>query len=188
MFNISFNPYKSYSDEELIQAYKESENNKYIGELYKRYQHLVMGIALKYLNNKNDAADITMDVFEIVLKKITNRDIANFKGWLYIITKNHIFSKFRNKMLNSVEFKNDLMENEVIDTLYYDYEMDSTFEQLEKAMNTLNNQQRICVQEFYLKDKSYKDIAEEMSLDLNAVKSFIQNGKRNLKIFLQKNI
>jgi RNA polymerase sigma-70 factor (ECF subfamily) len=186
MFNISLNPYKSYTDEELIVAYKESGNSKYIGELYKRYNHLIMGVALKYFKNHDEAQDIVMEVFELVLQKLLKSEVKVFKGWLYILTKNHIMGKFRNKMLKNTEYTDTFMENENDEHLLYDSEIEMPYEQLEKGLQSLNEQQQICIKQFYLEDKSYKEISDGTGWDINAVKSFIQNGKRNLKIFLQK--
>jgi len=185
MFNISLNPYKSYSDEELIVAYKESGNTKYVGELYKRYSHLVMGMALKYIKNNHEAQDIVMEVFEIVIHKLLKNEVKIFKGWLYILTKNHIMGKFRNKMLKNVVYTDVIMENEEREHLLYDIEIEMPYDQLEKALQTLNEQQKICIKQFYLEDKSYKEINESTGWDMNAIKSFIQNGKRNLKLYLQ---
>ncbi len=187
MFNISLNPYKSYSDEELISSFKESGNNKYVGELYKRYHHLVMGMALKHFKHTHEAQDIVMEVFELLLQKLLKNEIQHFKGWLYILTKNHIMGKFRNKMLKNVEYTESFMENEGEDHLLYDSEIEMPYEQLEKGLLTLNDQQKQCIKQFYLEDKSYKEISESTGYEISAVKSFIQNGKRNLKIFLQKN-
>jgi RNA polymerase sigma-70 factor (ECF subfamily) len=58
---------------------------------------------------------------------------------------------------------------------------------LEKGLENLDEEQRICLKMFYLEKKSYQEITEFTGYDLNKVKSYIQNGKRNLKIFMEKN-
>ncbi len=57
---------------------------------------------------------------------------------------------------------------------------------LEDAIGCLNEQQRICVELFYLKEKSYKEITDETGYSLNEVKSYLQNARRNLKMFMTK--
>jgi RNA polymerase sigma-70 factor (ECF subfamily) len=145
-----------------------------------------MGVALKYFKNHDEAQDIVMEVFELVLQKLLKSEVKVFKGWLYILTKNHIMGKFRNKMLKNTEYTDTFMENENDEHLLYDSEIEMPYEQLEKGLQSLNEQQQICIKQFYLEDKSYKEISDGTGWDINAVKSFIQNGKRNLKIFLQK--
>ena len=59
-------------------------------------------------------------------------------------------------------------------------------QQLEEGITKLNSEQKICVELFYLQNKSYVEVAEITGYELNQVKSYIQNGKRNLKIYLEK--
>jgi RNA polymerase sigma-70 factor (ECF subfamily) len=54
------------------------------------------------------------------------------------------------------------------------------------ALKQLNDTQRRCIELFYIQDKSYQQIALETGFTLNEVRSYIQNGKRNLKIHLEK--
>jgi RNA polymerase sigma-70 factor (ECF subfamily) len=56
---------------------------------------------------------------------------------------------------------------------------------LEDILPSLKEDQRICVELFYLKDMSYQQISEHLNISILAVKSAIQNGKRNLKIRLE---
>ena len=60
------------------------------------------------------------------------------------------------------------------------------FKNLQEALNLLNTEQKKCVELFYLKEKSYIEIAELTGFNLKQVKSYIQNGKRNLKNYLTK--
>ena len=53
-------------------------------------------------------------------------------------------------------------------------------------MELLNPEQKQTVELFYLQEKSYKEIVDQTGFSMNDVKSYIQNGKRNLKIMLSK--
>jgi RNA polymerase sigma-70 factor (ECF subfamily) len=59
--------------------------------------------------------------------------------------------------------------------------LEEHLEKLEKAINDLSQEQKKCIELFYLKQKSYKEVSNETGYSVNEVKSYIQNGKRNLK-------
>jgi RNA polymerase sigma-70 factor (ECF subfamily) len=79
------------------------------------------------------------------------------------------------------------METETNSHLNKAEEKEIQYTLLEKAIDELNEDQRKCIKLFYLKERSYNEIVDETGYSLNEVKSFIQNGKRNLKIKLEKN-
>ena len=64
-------------------------------------------------------------------------------------------------------------------------EIDKKEDKLEDCLKQLKDLQKKCIDLFYLKEKSYLQISSELHVTLNAVKSHIQNGKRNLKICLE---
>ena len=177
---------KQLTDPELISKYRESENNIYVGELYQRYTHLVFGVCYKYLENYDDSHDATVEIFEQLLSKLKEHDITNFKSWLYSVAKNHCLMKLR-KQKNHVVLKDDM--SEVVESGQEMHpvsvnEQEQQLRQLEEAITRLNEDQRICVEMFYLKQMSYHDIVKQTGFDFKQVKSHIQNGKRNLKIAL----
>jgi len=182
---------KGLSDKELLIGFKENADNTYIGELYNRYVHLVFGVCMKYLKNEDESKDAVMQVFEKLLHDLVRHEVENFKGWLYTLTKNHCLMLLRNDhmyVINQADLKKDLseiMEND--SSLHQDNSMEKELQirQLEEGITTLNKEQRTCVELFYLSDKSYQEVAEITGFDLNQVKSYIQNGKRNLKNYLQ---
>lgn len=189
MYKIS--EIKALSDKELLSGYKENADNTYIGELYNRYVHLVFGVCMKYLKNEDESKDAVMQVFEKLLHDLVKHEVENFKGWLYTLTKNHCLMLLRNDhmhVINQADLKKDLSEIMENDTdLHQDNSMEKELQirQLEEGITMLNREQRSCVELFYLSDKSYQEVAEITGFDLNQVKSYIQNGKRNLKNYLQ---
>ena len=58
--------------------------------------------------------------------------------------------------------------------------------ELEQAIKTLKEDQKDALTHFYLEQKSYTEVSAVMGISLNAVKSLIQNGKRNLKLKLER--
>lgn len=190
---MSKNNYNSVSDEDLVEYYRNSHDTVYVGELYTRYTHLVYGVCMKYLQNDNDAKDATMQIFEKLLKELKKHHITAFKPWLYMVVKNYCMMEFRkasSQKANTQKIVKEQQQNVETDV---DAHLDEKVEKelmlngLEKGLSALKPEQQQCVKLFYLEELSYKDIAERTGFSLNDVKSHIQNGKRNLKLFLTEN-
>lgn len=184
--------YNEYTDSELITEYKNTQNNLFVGILYKRYSHLVLGLSLKYLKDRDEAKDAVMQIFEKLMKELLRHQIEYFKSWLYTFSKNHclmIIRSQQSKLKKEIDLQihaDSFMETE--SNLHHnkEKEKEQQFIVLEKAISELNEDQRRCIELFYLKEKSYIEISEQTGYTLNEVKSFIQNGKRNLKIKLER--
>jgi len=174
--------YQSLSDAELVKMYKDKSSSAIIGELYTRYGHLVMGTSMKYLKNKANAEDLTMQVFEQLPKKISSHNIQRFKSWLYMVTKNECLMLLRKKGHLTTEIMKEL---ESSNELHLKEEKEVQLNLLEQAITKLKDEQRQCIELFYLEQKSYQEIVSELKMDIKKVKSAIQNGKRNLKINLE---
>lgn len=178
--------YNQYTDDDLIAEYKRNQNQQIIGELYARYGHLVFGVCLKIIKNRQDCEDLTMQIFQNIGTKVQQHTITYFKSWLYQLTRNECLMLFR-KTKKNPEFE----LNENIHVLVEQSEQDAInidcFEvNLVEAMKALKEEQRLSLDLFYKQEKSYVQIAQETHWELNKVKSYIQNAKRNLKILLQK--
>ena len=182
MFGFKRKEFRLKSDEELIGLYKSDRNDLCITILYERYAHLVLGTAMKYLKNSQDAEDVSMNLFEKLPHKILEHDIAYFKGWLYRVVKNDCFMILRKKNRITSEITDSMeMTNDEIPGI----QIEDQLQVLEAILPTLKEDQRICVELFYIKDMSYQQISEHLNISILAVKSAIQNGKRNLKIRLE---
>lgn len=194
-FLQSKNRYQA-DDEILVAEYRQSGDSKILGELFKRYVHLVFGVSMQYLKNESEAQDMTMFVFEKLLADLKNHQVTNFKSWLYMVTKNQCLMHLRkNKKVNIIEFdtgKNGEDADNNMDFAAEEHLDDAEvkefkLELLEAGIKELNTEQKTCIELFYLQDKSYVEIAELTGYELQKVKSYIQNGKRNLKIFMDRN-
>ena len=173
--------YRKQSDETLLDQIRNGGDSRCLGELYVRYGHLVFGVCLKYLKNQMDAEDLTSEIFERLSQKIRNHDIANFKSWLYSVTKNECFMRLRKKSIQTNEL-NDELFGETPDNKEELETKESQFELLETALDELKAEQHDCIRLFYIEKKSYDQISQELRISVKQVKSAIQNGKRNLKI------
>jgi RNA polymerase sigma factor (sigma-70 family) len=182
--------YQNFTDAALVDAYMQTANKELIGVLFKRYSHMVFGVCMKYLRDENESKDATMQIFEKLLMDLQKHEIGSFKPWLYTVTKNHCFMKLRTKPKEISGFESDLMEKEAflhLPTEAPDAVVDKELQlqKLEKAILKLEENQQKCIELFYLKQYSYQQITELTTYNLNQVKSYIQNGKRNLKNLLE---
>ena len=149
--------------------------------------HLVYGLCLKYLKDKEESQDAVMQVFEKLIESVKKHEIQNFKSWLYVLAKNHCLMAIRSRKSKSqsVEFEPDIMESNLILHHEDESELEDDLQKLENCIEKLQNEQKQCVELFYLQKKPYLHIAEKTGFDLKKVKSYIQNGKRNLKICME---
>lgn len=182
MFSSKRKKYKQLEDHELLRSYKESGASEIIGEFYRRYGHLVMGTAMKYLKNQFDAEDLVMNLFEKLPKKLQTHTIQHFKSWLYMVTKNECLMLLRKKGNVTAEITKEL---EAKDELELTIKKEDQLNALEEAIDDLKEEQQSCIKLFYLESRSYQEISALLQLDLKKVKSAIQNGKRNLKLNLE---
>lgn len=182
----------SNTDEELLARFLETGNNFFFGELYKRYTHLVLGLCMKYLKDEEQAKDMVMTIFEKLLLKLPSEKVEYFKSWLYIVAKNECLMYLR-KSKGSMQLKfsennyHDVMENDGHAHLNEEHDKEEILKALENGITQLNEGQKVCIELFYLKERSYVEVAQETGYSLNEVKSHIQNGKRNLKSYLSSN-
>ncbi|MGN7723340.1 RNA polymerase sigma factor [Chitinophaga sp. 22620] len=179
--------HQNLGDQELLQRYKADGNGDWIGILFDRYALLLLGLCMKYLKNEEDARDSVQQIFLKVLSDIHKHDVVYFKAWIYQVARNHCLMQLRHH--KELELKEDYMpgaaQQEDISTEVY-VQKDTMLEHMGRALGELNKEQATCVRMFYLEKKSYQEITDETGFSLLQVKSYIQNGKRNLKILLEK--
>ena len=158
-----------------------------LGELYQRYMELVYGVCLKYYKEPESARDSVMLIFEELVVKLKKHEVDNFKGWLHQLAKNHCLMKLRSpRNLKTVEFRHELVQNEENVHLNGVLEKEENFKKLEFCLGTLTPDQQEAIRLFYLEGKCYNEIVEMTGQEWNQVRSFIQNGRRNLKICMEK--
>lgn len=179
------------TDSELIEGYKRTGDNNYVGILFQRYSHLVFGVCMKYLKDPDESQDASMQIFEKLLTDLKKHEIVIFRAWLHMVCKNFCLMHLRSgatKLRHHKEMYydfNSLMENEENTHLSPEVTKEVKLTHMEECIEGLNKEQRMCVELFYLQEKSYNEVAEMTSLTMNNVKSYIQNGKRNLKICIE---
>jgi RNA polymerase sigma-70 factor (ECF subfamily) len=178
-------------DDDLIRKYLREKDPEILGQLYQRYMHLVYGVCLKYLKDREESKDAVILIFEKLREEIQRHEVHNFKSWLYVMTKNFCFRKLQTKgsvLKKFQEYSDEKIMESTIDMSPIDeVQPENLTEALKECIEKLKTEQRICIELFYFNEKCYQEISEMQNLSLTKVKSYIQNGKRNLKICLESN-
>ncbi len=184
---MNSNKYQHISDAELLVRFNADHDNEWLGILLERYTMLLLGVTMKYLKNEEEAKDAVQQVFLKAINELHKYKVEYFKSWIYMIAKNHCLMKLRDKNRFSGEINEKTMATpaEAEDKNSY-IEKDRTLDSLSVALQQLNNEQQQCVTLFYLQKKSYQEISEQSGFTVMQVKSNIQNGKRNLKIIMER--
>lgn len=189
---LSPSSYPQLSDAELLARYRQTDDLADLAALFGRYTELTYGSSLKYLKDATAAEDAVMNIFEELTRKVKKHDIKQFRGWLHVLTRNHCLMILRKNSKNkTVEYDPQLMQS--AEVVHPEYDLDeptgiSKTETLNNCLDTLAQHQRYAVEQFYYGDKSYKEIAAETGDPVGKVRSNIQNGRRNLRICMERNL
>jgi len=178
------------TDQELLEKFHEDHNNEWLGILLQRYTLLLLGVCMKYLKDEEDAKDSVQQVFLKVIQELHKYKVEYFKSWLYMVAKNHCLMKLREKqgkMTVEITDRFNGPEEETTDHRALQQD-DLTYDLMSAALKELNPEQQQCVTLFYLQKKSYQEVSEATGFSMLQVKSYIQNGKRNLKILIEKKL
>jgi len=191
MFSLNSNNRQNLSDGDLIERYRYSYDNAYIGELFQRYSHMLYGVCLKYMKDEEKAKDMVMDVFEKVLIDLKRHQVDTFRTWIYSVAKNQCLMELRKEKRTDTKqdefahLSKEIMELDIPQHLNGESQ-EETDRKLDVAIDGLKGGQRECIRMFYFEKKSYEEIEAKTGYTYNEVKSFLQNGKRNLKIQLTR--
>ncbi len=182
--------YKELTDQELLEQFYADHDNEWLGILLQRYTLLLLGVCMKYLKNEDEAKDSVQQVFLKVIQELHKYKVEYFKSWLYMVAKNHCLMRLREKqgkITAEINEKLTAQPHEETDRQQL-VTNDHTLTVMEESLKELNPEQRQCVTLFYLEKKSYQEISDTTGYSLLQVKSYIQNGKRNLKIMIEKKL
>ena len=181
------NRYSHISDQQLLNNFRADKDNHWLGILLQRYTLLLFGVCMKYLKNEEEAKDAVQHIFLKAITELHKYDVEYIKSWLYMVAKNHCLMKLRDRPGRVVDIKeNMIVSNEEDSNIEVHLFKDKQLALVTSSLEELNPEQKLCVSLFYLEKMTYQDIADKSGYSLMQVKSYIQNGKRNLKILLEK--
>jgi len=187
---VNGDKYNHISDQQLLEKFYADHNNEWLGILLQRYTLLLLGVCMKYLKNEEEAKDSVQQVFLKVIQELHKYKVEYFKSWLYMVAKNHCLMKLRDRQGKiPAELTDRLAATPEEETDRQALlQNDHTLNLMEAGLKELDSGQQQCVTLFYLQKKSYQEITEQTGYSMLQVKSYIQNGKRNLKIWIEKKL
>jgi len=179
---------KHISDQELLEKFYADRDNQWLGIVLERYTLLLLGVCMKYLKNEELARDSVQQIFLKAITELQKYRVEYFKSWIYMVAKNHCLMQLRDKPgKNTIEVKENIPaetdETTDKESLLLN---EKTYEYMGEALKELNADQQLCVTLFYMEKKSYQQITEQTGYSMMQVKSHIQNGKRNMRILIEK--
>lgn len=175
------------TDAELVTLYRAAGDLTILSTLYQRYMDLIYGLCLKYLKDPEASKDAVINIYEELVTKLKQHEVSNFKSWLYTLSRNHCLMQLRKEKGHStVEIPEQFMQTEEMLHLNSVLQREDQLNSMEKCLEQLPAEQKTCVTLFYLQGKCYNDITEQTGIEWNKVRSYIQNGRRNLKLCMEQ--
>ena len=174
------------SDSELLEKFYSDRSNEWLGILLPRYTLLLLGVCMKYLKNEEDSKDAVQQIFLKAINELHKYRVDYFKSWVYMIAKNYCLMKLRDKSKIHLEINDRIAASDEPPEINLLMEKDDILEKMSAALQQLNKEQQQCLTLFYFEKKSYAEIVATTGYDMMQVKSYIQNGKRNLRLLMEK--
>jgi RNA polymerase sigma-70 factor (ECF subfamily) len=187
---VNTEKYKDKSDQQLLENFYADHNNEWLGILLPRYTFLLLGVCMKYLKNEEEAKDCVQQIFLKVITELKKYKVEYFKSWLYMVAKNHCLMRIRDgygKTAHELTERHMLAADEITDMQDL-LQNENAIALLAESLKELSPEQQQCVTLFYLQKKSYQEINEETGFTMMQVKSYIQNGKRNLRLMIERKL
>jgi len=184
---VKKDPYHHITDQELLDRWYSDRNNEWLGVLLQRYTLLLFGVCMKYIKQEDEARDCVQQIFVKVITELAKYRVEYFKSWIYTIARNHCLMKLRDQHGRAAELSESMLaawDDEPGNNSHQQKEQ--LLEWMGDALEELGKEQKLCVTLFYLNKRSYQEIASNTGFTLMQVKSHIQNGKRNLKLLMEK--
>jgi RNA polymerase sigma-70 factor (ECF subfamily) len=191
IFNISGKRSDQKTDEDRLSEFSSTGSLEVLGELYSGYMHLVYGVCLKYLKDRDESKDAVMQIFEKLIVEIPRHRIENFKSWLHVVTKNYCLMQLRSQKSKDEKLQEWITDPIIImESVSIQHLIDEDEPNMEKELadciERLKNEQKESIKQFYYENRCYNEIAANLNLDEKKVKSHLQNAKRNLKLCLEE--
>lgn len=174
------------TDAELVNRYRAAGDLHVLSVLYQRYMDLIYGVCLKYLKDPETSKDAVINIYEELIVKLKQHEVSHFKSWLYTLSRNHCLMQLRKEKGHAtIEIPEQFMQSEEMLHLNSVTQREDQLNSMEKCLEQLPAEQKTCVTLFYLQGKCYNDISTQTGIEWNKVRSYIQNGRRNLKLCME---
>ncbi len=172
------------TDQRLLELYRTSNDAKYMAVLYARYLDMIYGLCLRYTPNAMEAEDYCQNIYIKLLDKMQKMQPDNFRAFLYTLVRNYCIDQTRKVIGKNVEIFPDRDMHLSVDPRQEGEDLNEK-ERVEAiltiCLGELRDEQRACIKQFYFENRTYVNIAKQLNLQVSQVRSYLQNGRRNLK-------
>lgn len=175
-------PDTASTDEELVLALRDGRQSA-LGALWDRYAHLLYGVGLKYMRDRERSKDLVVELFASLPELLRRHQVERFRPWVHTVMRNRCLIALRGERPNT---RMDEVPEPAGDDGGEALLREAGLQQLERAIDQLNELQRLCIRLFHLERNSYQRTAERTGLSVEQVRSHLQNGRRNLRIILSR--
>lgn len=171
------------SDRQLVWMYEETGVREYFSELFMRYLPLIYGVSLKYIPDEQQAQDAVKRLFDNLLDEFDKSDLTNyeFRDWLYRHTHDYLVAYAKENRLYERNYFAAGMESRLSERAFecakiledggHDAE-----DLMEIARPYLSRQENKCLEQFFLKRRSFRTISSSTGYLTGAVKKYIETG------------
>ena len=174
---------KNVDDLYYIQQVK-SGNIRAFADIVYKYQKMVLTIVLKIVENKEDAEDITQEVFIKVFKSLDQfKEEAEFSTWLYRIAYNTTLSELRKRKLSFTSIEDNLLAVSEQDV---DFNTEEKLEHLDKALKLLAPDETFLITLYYLDGESIDKISKISGISVPNVKVKLYRIRKKLAVEIKK--
>jgi RNA polymerase sigma-70 factor (ECF subfamily) len=145
--------------------------------LYRKYSGLVFSITFRYSKNRNDAEDLSQEIFSKIFRSLGSfRWDGSFDGWIRRIAVNFSINHYRKKLSEGYSVDVDSMWS-IKDDSYERIAPDVTVEELEKILEKMPDGYAKCIRLYVLEGYKHKEIAEILGVDISTSKSQLSRGR-----------
>lgn len=172
------------SDEDLVRLLREGHRSA-LADLWDRYAQLLYGVGMKYLKDPEQSKDEVVELFAGLKELVQKHEVKAFRPWLHTVMRNRCLQALR-KVRPTTELPSELLrateDHDNSEAMIHE----ATLQALEQAIEQLAPDQRACITAFHLERYTYQEVAERTGFAVEQVRSHLQNGRRNLRIILQR--
>ena len=171
------------SDEDLVVRVKSGHRSS-LAALWDRYAHLLFGVCMKYLKDTERSKDLVVEQFAELPALLVKHEVKTFRPWIHAVMRNRCLMALRKQHPEARLDEALLREPEEVNDDAALHE--ATLQRLEAAIEELKDGQHECIRMFYLERNSYQQVTARTGLDVEQVRSHLQNGRRNLRLLLER--
>ncbi|MBC8182759.1 sigma-70 family RNA polymerase sigma factor [candidate division KSB1 bacterium] len=158
-----------------------------LGKIFEHHKQQLFFHCLKIIKDQEEAKDQTSETFIKAFEKIHKFDLNKpFYPWLAQIATNLCIDLIRRKKIVPLDQIDNQPDLKGSDDQVADLENAELNDKIKGAIKKLKRQQKRCFCLFYIHEKSYKEIVKLTGFSNNEVRSYIQNGKRKVKLILER--